>query len=233
MRNFLKRIPILLIPLLILSCGKEDESAGGLEITVSSSSFLLPGDSSSCVGLNPTGDSGIALDVPPFRASFNKISMTWSKTAEDLSIAFIKLEFKHPNITGGSFTATISGPELDLLLGTFNGFAGHATIDTTDADGDGNTTEMVPLTFNNSATTFLPQTGISLNKTPCRLQAGGIPIENEDVNFTASGTITVVGIATGNGLEGANLAPGEAKVEDGNERALRVETSASIRFEFN
>ena len=224
---------LLILSTLIVfgSCGEVKEGDEALSVTMSESSFILPNSASSCVGLNPTDDTGIQLDVNPFRAAINKIKFSWTKTSEDLTIAFIRVEFKDANV-GGEFKATISGPELDLLLGTLNGLAGHATVDTADDDEDGSTTDVKPLVFDNASSTFLPQTGITVSKRPCSLQIGGIQVVTEDVAFTATGRVTVVAIATGNGLSGNQLAEGEEAVEEGVERAIRLEQEVTFRYEF-
>lgn len=216
----------------LVSCSGDDESQGsdGLRLTMPEQRFILPGTGNSCVSLY---DDDISNDIPAFRFSIPDIELTWSKTAESFSIIYVQIEMSHSNISGGEYKSVITGDELDRLLGLVNGSMGAASVDSGDADADGDTTDVLPLVAKSNSTTYLLPPNAA--KESCALQFGGINIADEDSYFTATATITFVGIATGNGNDGSagkELAAGEGRVELGEERAVKIRETIKARFEF-
>lgn len=103
----MKGILLLLTAAFLLSlssCGQKGED----EISISlspSSSFVVPGDDSTCGGTSVSGP----------RISYRKLNVTW-KVNQPLYIVNINLKFIGGGLSGGTYRCDINGKELNALF---------------------------------------------------------------------------------------------------------------------
>lgn len=191
-------VPILILTILSsMSCGDKKMDNDKLLIEVSSQSIVVPGTQLDCNG----------NEVDPYRIPFQKTTLSWGDKGRDLTILFIKIELREENVSGGSFSAIFSDDDLDNVFEYSNGSSSVIVRNGLIPGPTG--TEPVVVT----------------NRGTCRVSFGGMNIADPKKNFTASATITIQGIATGNG----NV----KDIEKGEEIPVRATTKTRVVFNLN
>lgn len=170
-----------------LSCGEKEKKDSGLTIEVSSQAIVIP--QSEVLDCNGN-------EVKADRFAFQSTTITWSKTDHNLTILFVKIEFRDENVSGGMYSKVLGDEDLDNLF-QYSIAAGNVIVQNGAVPAAASATEPREIT----------------NRDTCRLNFGGLSITDPAINFTAQATITVQGISTDeDGEETPVRATAKAKV---------------------
>jgi hypothetical protein len=108
------------------------------------------------------------LDVTEKHFSVRNMEFIWAHPDNVLTVAAIQLKFENPNLSGAEYSCTIAGDELLALVdsSTWNG----------EIDPSGSSSAQ------------------TIQETFCNIKCGGVT--TEETNFTANGTIEIIGYMT-------------------------------------
>ncbi len=219
-KSFLSALATGLVLSQVLGCGQKDVNSAGLTLQVlPQQSYLLPGSGSSCtdyqnlkVAIETPGTTTaptLSSSISKLRVNFPAFGLTWSNSTT-LYVAYIVFTIKAPQISGGTFSTSISGGELSALLGktsnTFNGKGDMAnstdlaanplavgTIFSNDPARDCNSRGVNVIS--GASCKYYSQI-FSSTYSACGLAVGGITIPSDASQFTAPFTLRLVGFST-------------------------------------
>lgn len=193
-------------------CEEDDSnsSSGALQVSIVGTGIVIIEDDT----FDCTGDA-VASD----RFYWSGIRMTWSDPFRDFRLLFIKVEIVEENL-GGEFTAILADEQLDRTL-LYQG-----DVDPSDP------TAPAPSVIIDNTLIPAPLTADSPrrieNVSSCRIHVGGLNVVDQDRNFDATAVVTVFAISS---VNAAGVTNGAGEL--GDERTIRVSTTAPVTFNLN
>lgn len=160
---------VVFLSLWLNSCGGGGDSESSLSISVSNkNSYLIDASGSTCLDLKSTESTKSASS---YYFTFNKPVFSWSDTEKDVYIAYVKIKFESPALSGGNFECVFAGDSLSSLYQGTNILVWN----------DGKIAKASS------------STNPSTIESDCYLRCGGVSLADKDAIMTATGTIQAVG----------------------------------------
>ena len=197
---------------LVSGCGKTNESDGiTMSVSPDKTALIGPGPESSCIDRTNAYREAVTADpdtvvylersVSGPTLKYTNFKLHWEKTDENLFVQGIRVTIAGSGITDGSTTVSLSGDEIEMLLGYAGGYlpAGTPPIESNDSSRE------LPLDVQKFSR--------------CSLVIGSLPLANgnKTSRFTANVTIEVIGTAE--------------KTDTKDQRFIRTKFKAQAKFE--
>ena len=200
----------LIAPFVLLQCGDDGDGDSLDAQIVPGESLILPGEGRSCADIEQELLTGTSEgSIGEFRFFFPSFRLRWTSTTEDLFVAEIRFSVPDTDQNIGGFSQSISGDELDLLLGIENGRV-PAADSSVSCDG-GNISGCREIVSNDTST----KSGTSVS---CGVSLGGISLpDDEEARFVSTLEVRVIGFSV--------------NLEDNSQRPARSNFSVTLRRE--